>query len=227
MNVYQKASLMLQTLERILGEDVMSRVMKTYYERWKFRHPTTADFIAAAQEVSGRDLSWYFDQVLHSPDRLDYGISDLKAPKVRDAAGLFDETVNDVTSGVEGSKQVLSPDAKAAAGTKKKAAEQAQYRNTVMVARFGEWIFPQEIEVVFSDGSRVRETWNGRDRWKRFIYVKPVKVVSAEVDPDHKYLLDSNLRNNGMVLEPAKGPVLKYAAGFTGWFQALLSLSLI
>ncbi len=28
--------------------------------------------MAVAQEVSGRDLGWYFDQVLYSPDKLDY-----------------------------------------------------------------------------------------------------------------------------------------------------------
>ena len=37
LNVYQKASLMLLTLERWLGEETMGRIMKTYYERWKFR----------------------------------------------------------------------------------------------------------------------------------------------------------------------------------------------
>ena len=91
INVYQKASLMMQTLERILGEDVMSRVMKTYYERWKFRHPTTSDFVQAAEEASGRDLGWFFDQVLHSPDKLDYGISDLTVREVAAPEGIFDE----------------------------------------------------------------------------------------------------------------------------------------
>jgi len=47
--------------------------------------------------------------------------------------------------------------------------------------------------------------------------------VSAEVDPDHKWLLDVNFTNNSRVLEPKRGPVLKYAARFMGWFQTLLS----
>ena len=37
------------------------------------------------------------------------------------------------------------------------------YRSEVIAARFGEWIFPQEILVVFKDGKRIRETWDGRD----------------------------------------------------------------
>ncbi|MEN6310684.1 MAG: M1 family aminopeptidase, partial [Acidobacteriota bacterium] len=221
LNVYQKAALMLQTLERILGEDVMSRIMKTYYERWKFRHPTTKDFVLVAEEVSGRDLAWFFDQTLHSPDRLDYGISDLKALEMDAPQGVFDPKPGEAAG-----KAPAADAAKTAAKTEKaaKPAVAKEYRNEVLVARLGEWIFPQEILVVFSDGTKVRETWDGRDRWKRFIYVKPVKVVSAEVDPDHKYLLDANFTNNSLVLEPKRAAVTKYALGFVGWFQALLSL---
>ena len=33
---YFKPELVLDTLERILGEQTMSRVMRTYHERWRF-----------------------------------------------------------------------------------------------------------------------------------------------------------------------------------------------
>ena len=56
LNVYNKACLMLLTLERYLGEETMARIMKTYFETWKFRHPTSEDFIRTAETVSGRDL---------------------------------------------------------------------------------------------------------------------------------------------------------------------------
>jgi hypothetical protein len=208
LNVYSKAALMMLTLERWLGEDVMARVMKTYYERWKFRHPTTRDFVQVAEETSGRDLGWFFNQVLWSPDKLDYGISDLRAEEVKAPEGVFDGQA--------------SPSLPAKGG--KTEAAQKVFRNEVVVARFGEWVFPQEVQVVFADGEKIRETWDGRDRWKRFLYVKPVKVVSAEVDPDHKLVLDVNYTNNSMVLKPPRAPVLKYALGFIRWFQVLLSL---
>jgi len=211
LNVYQKASLMLQTLERWLGEETMGRVMKAYFERWRFRHPTTRDFVQVAEEVSGRDLAWFFDQALYSPDKLDYGISGLSCDEVPSPEGLFDEPK-------EGARP--TPERTAA-----KAEAPKLYRSRVVAARFGEWVFPQDIRVRFNDGKTVRETWDGRDRWKRFSYVSPAKVVSAEVDPDHKLLLDVNFTNNSRVLEPTRGPVLKYAAGVLGWFQALLSLA--
>ena len=46
--------LVLGTLEGLLGEQTMARVMRTYHERWRFGHPSSDDFYAVASEVSGR-----------------------------------------------------------------------------------------------------------------------------------------------------------------------------
>jgi hypothetical protein len=211
LNVYSKAALMLLTLERWLGEDVMAGIMRTYFERWKFRHPTTKDFVRVAEEVSGKDLSWFFDQVLYSPDKLDYGISDLRAEEVPEPEGLFDGRKT------ESAKNVRDKAAGAKTAPKK-------FRNVVVAARFGEWVFPQEVLIEFDNGEKVRETWDGKDRWKRFVYVKDVKVRSAEVDPGHKLALDVNYANNSRVLEPRKPVVMKIAAGFMEWFQGFLTL---
>jgi hypothetical protein len=208
LNVYSKAGIMLLTLERVLGEDVMARVMKTYFETWKFRHPRTEDFVRTAEETSGRDLGWFFDQVLHSPDKLDYAITGLRSEEVQEPKGLFDRK----DSGTGAAKAVDK-------GTARKPA----FQNTVVVARLGEWIFPQEIKVTFADGKEVRETWDGRDRWKKFVYTLPVKLASAQVDPENRYLLDINFANNSRTLAPTPWAARKYALGFMGWVQHLLS----
>jgi len=204
LNVYSKAALALLTLEKILGEEVMAGVMKTYFERWKFRHPRSEDFIRVAEEVSGRELDGFFDQTLRSPDKLDYAISGLTSEKVEALEGR------------------LGMDAAAARAGEGKAG--LDYRSEVVVWRAGEWVFPQEIEVVFADGMKVRETWDGRDRWRKFVYLKPVRLVSATVDPDGKYILDVNWANNSRRLDPPKAPLRKYTLGLAGWFQHLLSL---
>jgi len=89
LNVYQKAGVTLLTLENYLGEDVMSRVMKAFYEKWKFAHPKTDDFVAVAEEVSGQDLDWFFDQFLHSPDKLDYAVRSLRSREIKEPEGIF------------------------------------------------------------------------------------------------------------------------------------------
>ena len=207
LNVYSKASLMLLSLERYLGEEIMARVMKTYYERWKFRHPTSADFVQAAEDVSGRDLKWFFDQALNSPDKLDYAISSLSSEEVPPAAGLFN------------GKLVSPPEAK------RKRGEAVTYRNEIVVVRKGEWVVPQDILIVLEGGKTIRESWDGRERWKKFVLFGPRKLDYVQIDPEARWLLDVNFANNSMRLEARPGGPRKIALTITAWFQHLLSLA--
>ncbi len=204
VNVYAKAALMMLTLEGLLGEDVMSRIMRTYYERWKFRHPTSEDFVRVAEEESDRDLGWFFGQALRGPGRLDYAVSELSALELDEPRGLFDD------------KRIPAAGAKAV--------RPEVYRNVVVVTRLGEWSFPQELLVTFADGRKVRESWDGRDRWKRFVYELPVRAVSAMIDPERKLFLDVNRLNDSRTLEPRRGPVRRASLGLLRWLQGLLSL---
>jgi len=78
---YNKTALWLNTMERWLGWPTMQRIMSTYFSRWKFKHPKPQDFFAVANEVSGRDLDGYFDQVYRSSNAFDYGIQELRSDK--------------------------------------------------------------------------------------------------------------------------------------------------
>ncbi|MEO6222650.1 MAG: M1 family metallopeptidase [Vicinamibacterales bacterium] len=72
---YNKTALWLTTLERHLGWETMRRVMAAHFARGAFRHPTPEDFIAVATEVSGQDLTWFFDATLRSSAAFDYGVA--------------------------------------------------------------------------------------------------------------------------------------------------------
>ena len=71
---YSKTALWLHTLERHLGWPTLQRAMSTFFERWKFRHPKPQDFFDIVNEVSGRDMTWFFDQVHRSSNTFDYGV---------------------------------------------------------------------------------------------------------------------------------------------------------
>ena len=71
---YNKTALWLNTLERMLGWDTLQRILSTYFARYAFKHPEPTDFFAVANEVSGRDLTWFFDQVYRSSNVFDYGV---------------------------------------------------------------------------------------------------------------------------------------------------------
>ncbi len=73
-NSYAKPATLLKTLENYLGWETMHQVWRTYYDRWAFRHPTTRDFIAVAEEVSGQELDWFFDQFVYGTAVVDYRV---------------------------------------------------------------------------------------------------------------------------------------------------------
>ena len=66
-NVYQKAAWVLHMLRGEVGDGTFWKGMRTYYERFRDRNASTADFAAVMEEVSGRELEWFFEQWLRRP----------------------------------------------------------------------------------------------------------------------------------------------------------------
>jgi hypothetical protein len=81
---YNKTALWLNTLERHLGWPVLQRIMATYFDRFKFRHPAPVDFFNVVNEVSGRDMTWFFEQVYQSSNVFDYGIQEFESSRSGD-----------------------------------------------------------------------------------------------------------------------------------------------
>ena len=50
-------------------------------ERWKFRHPQPDDFFAVVNEVTGEDMTWFFDQVYRSSNVFDYGVQEFSSTR--------------------------------------------------------------------------------------------------------------------------------------------------
>jgi len=216
---YAKPGLMLRTLEGYLGSERMLKVMRTYVERWRFKHPTSKDFIAVANDVSGEDLSWFFDQALYGSQVLDYGIGTIRSVEVKTPKGVgFEEKKEAETDTAS-----ATPDT-AAADTGKKEAEEKpkEYHSTVWVRRFGDFVFPVDVLIRFEDGEEVREHWDGKDRWIKYEYRRPARLQSAEVDPEHKIALDVNLLNNSRTLRRLNKARRKLTLRALFWVQNLL-----
>lgn len=88
---YAKPATLLFTLENYLGWETMHQVLRTYYDRWRFRHPTTRDFIAVAEEVAGMDLGWFFDQYVYGVAVVDYEVASLHSSKAEPPEGTEDD----------------------------------------------------------------------------------------------------------------------------------------
>jgi hypothetical protein len=78
---YNKTALWLNTLERFLGWDRLQPIMATYFQRWAFRHPRPQDFFDVANEKSGTDLTWFFDEAQRGSNVFDYAIDLLKSER--------------------------------------------------------------------------------------------------------------------------------------------------
>jgi hypothetical protein len=198
---YGKTASVLLTLEGIIGEDTMAKAMQTYFMKFRFTHPVKEDFLKTIEEVSGKDLRWYFNQAVYGSQVLDYEVSKINSFPVN-----------------------WYEDAKKGAG-KKKDDKDTVYHSVVALHRKEDFVLPVELEVKFSNGKKVREHWDGQSRWVKFEYEKKAKVESAEIDPDHKILIDRNQFNNSRTAEPNPKPARKltnYWLFVTQWFgQAL------
>ena len=69
----------------------MQKILSTYFSRTAFTHPTPEQFFAVANEVSGQDLTWFFDAVHRSSASFDYGVASVQSTP-RDQ-GRFDNVV--------------------------------------------------------------------------------------------------------------------------------------
>jgi len=72
---YGQTACALLTLEGLMGEQTMRRVLRTWFERYRFTHPGGAEFLKTVEAVSGRDFGWYFNQAIYGTEVLDYEVS--------------------------------------------------------------------------------------------------------------------------------------------------------
>jgi len=57
---YQKGSEFIKVIENVLGRESFDKAMQFYFEKWKFKHPTPADFQQALELKSGKNLDSVF-----------------------------------------------------------------------------------------------------------------------------------------------------------------------
>ncbi len=76
--VYRRTALALRFLKSYLGATVFETAMKSYYEKWKFKHPYPEDFRSEFETSTGKDLSWFFDYLLSTNHPTDYKIKSAK-----------------------------------------------------------------------------------------------------------------------------------------------------
>ena len=66
-NAYQKGAWVLHMLRHEVGDDVFWDGIRDYYHQYRDGNADTEDFREVMEEVSGKDLAWFFRQWIHRP----------------------------------------------------------------------------------------------------------------------------------------------------------------
>ncbi len=70
--VYKKSAVAFYYLNKYLGDSLFNRCMQSYFEDWKFRHPSPQDLKNTFVQVSGKNLDWFFDELLSTTKKQDF-----------------------------------------------------------------------------------------------------------------------------------------------------------
>jgi hypothetical protein len=202
---YDKADLTLETLEHLLGEPTMARIMRTYSERWRFRHPSSDDFYAVASEVAGQDLMWFFKPVVEGSEAVDYEVSSVVSRRHAVDVGRLGQTP--------------------ALAEFREPGDSAPYDSVIVVRRRGGVIVPQVIELTFEGGRSERIPWDGVERWKQLTRTTREPLEKATIDPDRGIWLDADWTNNSRRVAADKRVANTWTARVLFWVQQLVSLA--
>ena len=74
VSAYNKGAVFLHQLGYVIGDQNLKLTLKKYIEDWKFKHPDPTDFKRIAEQVSGLELDWYFEQFVETTNTIDYEV---------------------------------------------------------------------------------------------------------------------------------------------------------
>lgn len=208
---YTKPMLMFKTLEGLIGYESMMEVFRTYFNRWKFKHPRGQDFVDVVNEIVkknhgerfGENMDWYFDQLLYGTDVCDYAVASISNDPPLQPTGVY---------GVK-NEEWKNPD---------ELEEPQKWESTIILNRHGELIIPVSVLIRFEDGKEEVTYWDGKERSYELNYSWTSKVNAVIIDPEKKNYLDKNFINNSKVLEQEKTGIYKYGAIFMMWVQNVM-----
>jgi aminopeptidase N len=82
---YRKPAFMLLALENLLGKSVFKKCLKAYIKRWEGKHPTPYDFMFTFNDVSNKNLNWFWTKWI-----FEYGYADVALKEIKNSTLTID-----------------------------------------------------------------------------------------------------------------------------------------
>lgn len=206
--VYDKTTLMLETLQRHVGPETMRSILRTYATRFQFTHPTGADLLGVISEATGGAHDALLRQLIETTGTVDYTVEQVRCRADPGLTGF--------------SPQQRPGDPVEWRDPSSVAVATARWRTTYVVRQLGEIVAPVEVEARFADGTAIRGTWDGAGRQGRFEHQTDAELVEVVVDPERKFAIDLDINNNGWRKLPALDTARTLKAISHFWAQNVL-----
>ncbi len=167
---YNKPAAVLRLLrEVVLGPELFDEAFRTYIDRWAYKHPQPADFFRTMEDVSGRDLDWFFRGWLYGN-------------------GVLDQAIASVSS--DCTARTTMSDAPTE--------DTPECETRVTVENRGDVVMPLELRFIYRDGSEDKlslpvDIW--RDTSSFVATVEGARIRNVQIDPVQR-LPDANRANN-------------------------------
>ena len=214
MMSYDKTATWLYTLMGIIGKETTDEVFREYYKKWAFKHPSGRDFVNVVNEVVskihgnkfGQDMNWFFDQTLYGTGLCDYKVVKFDNRKI--------ETLSDTISEPVSHKKSTEID-------------DQLYKSVVELERAGSVMLPVEVLIHFKNGDEIIEAWDGKSRYKDFVYTGARTIEWVKIDPEFKIRMDVNYINNSMTQDPDRIPLRRLTNKLISFMQFFINFMLL
>ncbi|PQJ23241.1 M1 family metallopeptidase [Tenacibaculum sp. SG-28] len=174
-NAYGKPATALWILrETIMGRELFDHAFKTYAKRWKFKHPTPADFFRSMEDASAMDLDWFWRGWFYTTDVTDIGVKEVKKFYTEEGRNNSINFVEDTTEGL---------------GFGKNKNPKSKFHYEITYDKPGGLVMPIIVEFTYTDGTKERKTypaqiWRFNDKQVTKVFSSDKEITSITIDPD-------------------------------------------